>query len=82
MLNTAVELNDLDAEAAAMVRGFRLRVFSAVLACTRSIGTRIDPEASAKVVTAGLIGLLMTARIDPDRAVDLAGTIAADIRSW
>jgi TetR/AcrR family transcriptional repressor of nem operon len=82
MLNTALELNDLDAAATTMVRTYRQRVRTAILVAVRSIDGIASPEGTADILTAGQIGLMLTSRIDQVQAAELAETIAADIRSW
>jgi TetR/AcrR family transcriptional repressor of nem operon len=83
MLNTAMELNDLDAQAVEMVRSYRQRVRAAIrqsLAAFRPAGRDLD--ATADVLTAGQVGLMITSRIDPGVAADLAEQFASDIKAW
>jgi TetR/AcrR family transcriptional repressor of nem operon len=83
MLNTFMELNDLDDDAATSVRGYRRRVRAAIhKSLTGSTGTVRDVEGTADVLTAGQIGIMVTSRIDPIQAAELAETMATDIRSW
>jgi AcrR family transcriptional regulator len=83
MLNTFMELNDLDDAAAALVRGYRRRVRAAIFASLAgSAGTVRDVEGTADVLTAGQIGIMVTSRIDPIQAAELAETMAADIEGW
>jgi TetR/AcrR family transcriptional repressor of nem operon len=83
MLNTFMELNDLDDAAAALVRGYRRRVRAAIHASLGgSAGTVRDVDGTADVLTAGQIGIMVTSRIDPIHAAQLAETVAADVESW
>ena len=83
MLNTAMELNDLDDAAAAQVRGYRSRVRAAIFSSLAgSAGTVRDVAGTADVLTAGQIGIMVTSRIDPIQAAELAETMAADIAGW
>ncbi|HEY0690474.1 MAG TPA: hypothetical protein VGD71_15710 [Kribbella sp.] len=83
MLNTAMELNDLDAEAAGLVRNYQQRVRAAI---RHSLSSFLDPDRdldrTADVLTAGQIGLMITSRLDPVTATGLGETFAADIKSW
>jgi AcrR family transcriptional regulator len=83
MLNTFMELNDLDDAAATLVRGYRRRVRAAIYkSLAGSAGTVRDVDGTADVLTAGQIGIMVTSRIDPIQAAELAETMAADIESW
>ena len=128
LLNTAMELTELDPAAAELVRGYRLRVRTAFARVahtmfleprssissapelttssntpaptrpttstnspapaqfTTSTNSPISPAAEAErraeLLTAGQIGLMLTSRLDPGLAAELAGTIADDVRSW
>lgn len=83
MLNTFMELNDLDDEAATLVRGYRKRVRAAIRKSLTTVGDGVrDPDGTADVLTAGQIGIMVTSRIDPVQAADLAATMAADIAHW
>ena len=83
MLNTFMELNDLDDAAATLVRGYRRRVRAAIYqSLAGSAGTVRDVGGTADVLTAGQIGIMVTSRIDPIQAAELAETMAADIGSW
>lgn len=83
MLNTFMELNDLDDAAAAQVRGYRQRVRAAIFnSLAGAAGTVRDVEGTADVLTAGQIGIMVTSRIDPLKAAELAETMAADIKNW
>jgi TetR/AcrR family transcriptional repressor of nem operon len=80
MLNTFMELND---DAATSVRDYRRRVRAAIYkSLGGSAGTLRDVEGTADVLTAGQIGIMVTSRIDPIQAAELAETMAADIKSW
>ena len=83
MLNTAVELNELDAAANESVNRYRLRVRAAILNATR--GAVTEPpvaELRAEILTAAQIGMMITSRMDPLRAADLADRLAVDIVTW
>jgi TetR/AcrR family transcriptional repressor of nem operon len=82
MLNTALELNDLDAQATEMVRGFRERTRLAILNALRSIESIDDPEGTANILTATQMGMMVTSRFDTEQAVNLGETMAARIRAW
>jgi AcrR family transcriptional regulator len=83
LLNSAMELDDLDAGAAALVGGYRARVRAAFRRAIRNSGVdRAVADRRADLLTAGMIGVMVTSRLDPVVAADLADTIAADIRSW
>jgi TetR/AcrR family transcriptional regulator, transcriptional repressor for nem operon len=97
LLNTAMELTELDPAAAELVRAYRLRVRTAFAAVAHTIfsapaqtseltASSIDPTAEADrradLLTAGQIGLMLTSRLDPALAAQLATTMADDVRSW
>ncbi|HTF52672.1 MAG TPA: TetR/AcrR family transcriptional regulator [Pseudonocardia sp.] len=82
MINTAMELDDLDAQATQMVHSWRHRVREAIFQSLKPIGSVRDRAATADLLTASHIGLLVTARIDPPEAATFAEALAADIRSW
>jgi TetR/AcrR family transcriptional repressor of nem operon len=83
MLNTAMELNILDKDAARVVRGYRQRVRDAIFHALGGMAVDIvDVDGKADVLTAGQVGLMVTSRIDPIQAAELAETIAADVKSW
>jgi TetR/AcrR family transcriptional repressor of nem operon len=83
MLNTAMELNILDKDAARVVRAYRERVREAIYNGLAELADVItDRAGKADVLTAGQMGLMMTARIDPIQAAELAETIAADVQTW
>ncbi|GLY30744.1 TetR/AcrR family transcriptional regulator [Kineosporia sp. NBRC 101731] len=81
MLNTAMDLNDLDAEAGQLVSGYRERVFAAFRAAISTLG-RADAERRAQILTASQIGLMVTSRLDPAAAAQLAQALADDVRAW
>ena len=83
MLNTFMELEDLDDAARVVSRSYRNRVRDAIhhALLADGVGGR-DPLGTAEVLTAAKMGLMVTSRVDPDRAVLLAETIAADVASW
>jgi len=72
LLNTATDLNDLDDEATVLVRGYRDRVHHCL--------ARIVPAAEADVLTGALIGVMLTSRLDPQLAADLATRLADQVR--
>ncbi|NQX29273.1 helix-turn-helix transcriptional regulator [Microbacteriaceae bacterium VKM Ac-2854] len=72
LLNTAMELDDLDAEAARTVAAYRERVRAAFATADAA-----DPE----LLTAAQIGLMVTSRLDPAAAASLADALAASARS-
>lgn len=83
MLNTFMELEDLDDAARVVSAAYRNRVRDAIhhIVVTMTDTVR-DPMGTAEVLTAAKMGLMVTSRVDPDRAIMLAETIAADIASW
>lgn len=82
MINTLLELDELDAEASDMVTVYRARVHRACLNAVSSIEGIGDREARAEVLTAGHLGVMTMARIAPVSAAIASETIAADIRRW
>jgi len=78
VLNTAMELNDLDAAAAEIVTSYRARIRQAIFAAVRGAAA---PERTADILTAALIGLMVTARLDPLLAASLADALAAQVRA-
>jgi TetR/AcrR family transcriptional repressor of nem operon len=83
MLNTAMELDDLDGDAASRVGAYRARVRGAFLRVAQQLSSsRAQAERRADVLTAGQIGVMVTSRLDPLLAASLADTLAADVVSW
>jgi TetR/AcrR family transcriptional regulator, transcriptional repressor for nem operon len=83
ILNTTVELNALDDHAALMVQRYLDRVHAALFAALATMSaTTTDPRGKADILTAGQLGVMVTARLDPIQAAALADTIAADVQSW
>jgi TetR/AcrR family transcriptional repressor of nem operon len=83
MLNSALELDDLDAEVGGMVRSYQQRVRSAIRHSLSSfLASGRDLERTADLLTAGQVGLMITSRFDPGTAVSLAETFAAEIGYW
>jgi AcrR family transcriptional regulator len=94
LLNTAMELTELDPAAAELVRAYRLRVRTAFARVAHTIFVAPPPERElmaskieeaerrADLLTAGQIGLMLTSRLDPALAAQLATTMADDVRSW
>jgi TetR/AcrR family transcriptional regulator, transcriptional repressor for nem operon len=83
ILNTTVELNTLDDEAAMMVERYLDRVHAALFAALTTMSATItDPRGKADILSAAQLGIMVTARLDPTQAGALARTIAADVQSW
>jgi AcrR family transcriptional regulator len=83
ILNTSVELNALDDQAALMVQRYLDRVHAALFAALATMSATItDPRGKADILSAGQLGVMVTARLDPIQAAALADTIAADVQSW
>jgi TetR/AcrR family transcriptional repressor of nem operon len=82
MINTLLELDELDAEAREMVSVYRARVHRAVLNAVGSVEGVGDREARAGVLTAGHLGVMTMARIAPVEAAVASETIAEDVRQW
>lgn len=83
LLNTAMELNDLDDAAADLVRDYRRRVRTAIRQALGSMADGVrDLDSTADMLTAGQIGLMLTSRIEPAQAASLAETFAADLQAW
>lgn len=72
LLNTAMELDDLDADAARTVAAYRARIRAAFAHASAA-----DPD----VLTATQIGLMVTSRLDPAAAAALAESLAASAGS-
>jgi AcrR family transcriptional regulator len=82
LLNTAMELNDLDADAAKAVADYRGRVRAAFLSALRSsTSDAAEAERRADTLTASQIGMMVTSRLDPATAAALADTLAAEART-
>jgi AcrR family transcriptional regulator len=83
LLNSAVDLNALDQEAAEEVRRQRAHTKAAFLHALSSLGDRVpNPEARAELLTVAQIGIIMISRTDADAAVRLAELQAQEIKSW
>jgi AcrR family transcriptional regulator len=83
ILNSAVDLNALDEEAAEQVRRQRARTKAAFLHALSSLGDRVpDPDARAELLTVAQVGVIMISRTDADAAVRLAELQAREIESW
>ena len=80
--NTASELNVLDSAATGLVSAFRERVHAAHLNALSATDGVDNCTSRAEVLSAAQMGLMITARFDPDRAATMAETIAADIQTW
>ena len=82
LLNTAMELNDLDADAAKAVAAYRGRVRAAFLGAIRATAVyAAEAERRADTLTASQIGMMVTSRLDPATAAALADILAAEARS-
>jgi TetR/AcrR family transcriptional repressor of nem operon len=82
MLNTVLELEELDDKAVDMVASYRVRVRSALVNALSTMEAVEDREAQAEVLTAGHIGVMTMARIAPAAAALASETIAADVSRW
>ncbi|GLY16409.1 TetR/AcrR family transcriptional regulator [Kineosporia rhizophila] len=80
LLNTSMDLNDLDEDAAQLIRDYRARVHAAFLGIAGR--TRDDPAPEAEILTAAQIGLMVTARLDPAVAAHLARSLAHRVQAW
>jgi len=80
ILNTTVELNALDDQATLMVQRYLDRVDAALFAALSA--TISDPRGKADILSAGQLGIMVTARLDPIRAAAVARAIAAEVQSW
>ena len=66
ILNTSIELNALDDRAALMVQRYLDRVHAALVAALTTMSATIsDPRAKADILSAGQLGIMVTARLDP-----------------
>lgn len=77
-VNVAVQLSDLDYTAAGTVAAFQRRMSGGFARALN--GAVPDPERVAKVLTAGWMGTLVVARLDPASAADHAEALVADLR--
>lgn len=76
ILNTALEVDELDAEMVDLVARYRVRVLQAL---RNALATADDVTARAEVLTVGHVGVMTTARIAPRAAALASETIAADV---
>ncbi|MFD6444850.1 TetR/AcrR family transcriptional regulator [Promicromonospora sp. NPDC060204] len=76
IVNVSMDLNDLDAQAADLVTGLRIRTRGAILNALRSIDGLDDPEQVADMLTSGQMGLMATARADAEQSAGVAQTYA------
>ena len=83
MVNTAVELNELDASAVRVVNQYRVRAQAAFANARHRLrrGVSVEPP-RADVLAATQIGMMVTSRMDPLAAADLADEVAAEIERW
>ena len=83
MANTTTELSALDDGVAELVVEYRNRVRAAIFHALGGMAKSVhDPEAKADILTATHIGVMITARVDPEAGATLAETIAAEVRTW
>jgi TetR/AcrR family transcriptional regulator, transcriptional repressor for nem operon len=83
ILNTTVELNALDDQATLMVQRYLDRVDVALFAALTMMSATIsDPRGKADILSAGQLGIMVTARVNPIRAAAVARAIAAEVQSW
>jgi AcrR family transcriptional regulator len=83
MLNTFMELDDLDDAARVVSAAYRNRVRDAIYYIVATMTDTVrDPMGTAEVLTAAKMGLMVTSRVDPERAIVLAETIAAEVAGW
>ncbi|MGE2817097.1 TetR/AcrR family transcriptional regulator [Mycobacterium heidelbergense] len=81
--NTSTELNVLDDEAVQVVLQYRSRVRAAILHALGGTAESVhDREAKADILAAAQIGVMITARVDPNTAATLAETIATEVKTW
>lgn len=78
VLNTVLELEQLDQRASDMVSQYRVRVQAAV---TNALTSTADDAraARAEVLTAMHVGIMVTARVDPVAAAIACETVAAQL---
>lgn len=79
ILNTALELDELDREATEMVGRYRSRVHAAI---RNALDGLVSPDAltdRAEVLTADHVGVMITARIAPLAAAIATETVASDL---
>lgn len=78
VLNTILELEQLDAEAVDMVTSYRSRVHAALTHALGSIDDEDTRRARAEVLTSAHVGIMISARVDPRSAAVASETIAAE----
>ena len=80
LLNTVLELEHLDEQATDMVTAYRVRVHAAIAnALTSAEPDAVARSARAEVLTALHVGVMITARLDPDAAAVASEQVAADL---
>jgi TetR/AcrR family transcriptional repressor of nem operon len=79
VLNTVLELEQLDQPATDMVTRYRARVQTAVANALGSAGGADARAARAEVLTAMHVGIMITARVDPVAAATASETVAAQL---
>jgi TetR/AcrR family transcriptional repressor of nem operon len=83
IINTAVELNDLDHTAAGQVNEYRIRLQAAFRNATQSFSPdNRTADLRTDILTATKIGMLITARVDPESAATLAENTISIIDTW
>lgn len=81
--NTSTELNVLDSEAVQAVLEYRNRMRAAIFHALCGMKDTVhDREAKADILAAAQIGVMISARVDPIAAANLAETIATDVKTW
>jgi AcrR family transcriptional regulator len=81
--NTSTELDVLDDDAVRIVLKYRNRVRAAIFHALGGMAEPIhDPAAKAEILAATQIGVMISARVNPIAAANLAETIATDLETW
>lgn len=78
VLNTILELDQLDAPANDMVVDYRARVFRALANALASVEAEEHRQRRAEVLTSAHIGIMITARVDTAAAAVASEAIAAE----
>ena len=82
MINTALELDELDGDATEMVTRYRTRVYAALLNALQKVDAVQDPDVRAQVLTVSHVGIMIVARFDSEAAASASEAIADDVRGW
>lgn len=80
VINSVLELDELDDAAFDMVSAYRRRIRSAMVNALQPVAGVEDADSHAEVLTAAHVGIMVTARIDPVAAAIASEKIAADLR--